>query len=88
VSALGLKLIDEVSTDLRPPVTVIKGCLETVLSNWDLLDGSQRQELLATALKGADELVAGVEMLEARLEAVERALDGHGTASAIRLDPR
>lgn len=75
MSALGLRLIDEVSHDLRPPVAVIKGCLETVLSNWDLLDASQREELLAAALRSADELVSGVEMLEARLEAVERALD-------------
>jgi K+-sensing histidine kinase KdpD len=87
MSDLGLQLVDEVSNDLRPPATIIKGCLETVLSNWDLLDASQRAELLNAALKGADELIVGVEMLEARMQAVERALDGHGPGHApITLD--
>jgi K+-sensing histidine kinase KdpD len=80
MTRLGLGLVDEVTNDLRPPLTVIKGCLETVLANWDTLDDAQREELLSAALKGADDLVAGVGMLEARLEAVERALGGEGTA--------
>jgi K+-sensing histidine kinase KdpD len=75
VSGLGLKLIDEVSNDLRPPITVIKGCVETVLSNWHQLDPEARDELLGAALHGADELVVSLEALEARLEAVDRASD-------------
>jgi K+-sensing histidine kinase KdpD len=84
VSALGLSLVDEVSQDLRPPLTIVKGCLETVLSNWDALDVSQRSELLGAALKSADDLTASIELLEARLLAMERA---SGTSiSSIVLD--
>jgi K+-sensing histidine kinase KdpD len=84
VSALGLSLVDEVSQDLRPPLTIVKGCLETVLSNWDALDVSQRSELLGAALKSADDLTASIELLEARLLAIERA---SGTSiSSIVLD--
>jgi K+-sensing histidine kinase KdpD len=80
MGALGLSLVDEVSQDLRPPLTIVKGCLETVLSNWDVLDATQRSELLKAALKSADDLTASVELLEARLLAVEQARD------AITLD--
>jgi K+-sensing histidine kinase KdpD len=80
MGALGLSLVDEVSHDLRPPLTIVKGCLETVLSNWDVLDATQRSELLKAALKSADDLTASVELLEARLLAVEQARD------AITLD--
>jgi K+-sensing histidine kinase KdpD len=85
---LGLRLVDEVSDDLRTPITIIKGCIETVLANPDQLDASQRDELLRSALRGADHLVATVQALEARLEAadhqlLQRALD----RAPITLDP-
>jgi len=75
VSQLGLGLADEVSNDLRQPITVIKGCVETVLSRWDDLVPDQRWELLNAALQGADHLVLSLEALEARLEAVDQALE-------------
>ena len=37
MSELGLSILDEVSNDLRSPLTVVKGCVETVLANWDEL---------------------------------------------------
>ena len=80
-----MKLADEVSQDLRPPLTVIRGCLETVVSHWDVLDATQRAELLDAALKGAEDLACSVEMLEARLVAVQRSLDERAPA-AIALD--
>ncbi|HEX2235771.1 MAG TPA: hypothetical protein VHK89_05810 [Actinomycetota bacterium] len=82
MSALGLSLVDEVSQDLRPPLTIVKGCLETVLSNWDALDGSQRSELLGAALKSADDLTASIELLEARLLAIEKA-SGRSISSIV-----
>jgi K+-sensing histidine kinase KdpD len=86
MSRLGLGLVDEISSDLRPPLTVVKGCVETVLSNWDALHAREREELLTAALRGADELVASMTALEARLAAVEDAL-GTGRAGApIALD--
>ena len=75
MSQLGLGLADEVSNDLRQPITVIKGCVETVLSRWDDLVPAQRRELLNAALQGADHLVLSLEALEARLEAVDQALE-------------
>ena len=75
MSQLGLGLADEVSNDLRQPITVIKGCVETVLSRWDDLVPTQRRELLNAALQGADHLVLSLEALEARLEAVDQALE-------------
>ena len=75
MSQLGLGLADEVSNDLRQPITVIKGCVETVLSRWDDLVPAQRRELLSAALQGADHLVLSLEALEARLEAVDQALE-------------
>ena len=67
-------LADEVSNDLRQPITVIKGCVETVLARWDELGPGQRRELLGAALQGADHLVVSLEALEARLEAVDQAI--------------
>ena len=67
-------LADEVSNDLRQPITVIKGCVETVLSRWDELGPGQREELLSAALQGTDHLVVSLEALEARLEAVDLAM--------------
>ncbi len=86
MSGLGLRLIDEVSNDLRPPLTVIKGCAETVLSNWEELDPGERDELLGAALRGADELVVSIEALESRLEAVDRALEGAPRPKPISLE--
>jgi K+-sensing histidine kinase KdpD len=83
MGALGLSLVDEVSQDLRPPLTIVKGCLETVLSNWDVLDATQRSELLKAALKSADDLTASVELLEARLLAVEQARAAVGRAITL-----
>lgn len=83
MGALGLSLVDEVSQDLRPPLTIVKGCLETVLSNWQVLDATQRSELLKAALKSADDLTASVELLEARLLAVEQARGAVGPAIAL-----
>jgi K+-sensing histidine kinase KdpD len=85
MTRLGLGLVDEVTNDLRPPLTVVKGSLETVLSNWEVLDASQREELLGAALKSANELASGVEMLEARLGAVEQALDRDAPTSSLLL---
>jgi hypothetical protein len=76
VSELGFGLVDEVTNDLRQPLTVIRGCVGTVLENWDRLDTAEREEMLAAALRGADDLVVYLDGLEARLEAVERAGDG------------
>lgn len=84
MSDLGLGLVDEVSNDLRQPITVIKGCVETVMSRWDDLGPAQRRELLGTALEGADHLVLSLEALEARLEAVDQAIDE--ARAATRLD--
>jgi hypothetical protein len=73
--ALGLRLVDEVVHELWAPLRACKVCIETLLANWELLDPSQRDELLAAALKRADELEYSLQALEARLEAVgERAL--------------
>jgi K+-sensing histidine kinase KdpD len=73
--ALGLLLVDEVAHELRAPLRACKACIETLLANWELLDPSQRDELLAAALKRTDELEYSLQALEARLEAVdERAL--------------
>lgn len=83
MGALGLSLVDEVSQDLRPPLTIVKGCLETVLSNWQVLDATQRSELLKAALKSADDLTASVELLEARLLAVEQGRGAGGPAIAL-----
>jgi K+-sensing histidine kinase KdpD len=82
---LGLGLVDEVSNDLRPPLTVIKGCVETVLLSWDQLEGAQRKELLTAALEGAEELVTSMEALEARLQAVDAALDSRGADEGKRI---
>jgi K+-sensing histidine kinase KdpD len=71
MSELGLSILDEVSNDLRSPLTVVKGCVETVLANWDELDRSERDELLGAALNSAEELVVSVEALEARLQVVD-----------------
>jgi K+-sensing histidine kinase KdpD len=87
VSQLGMGLADEVSNDLRQPITVIKGCVETVLSRWDDLEPSQRRELLAAALQGADHLVVSLEALEARLEAVDQAM-GSAPGDASGRDAR
>jgi K+-sensing histidine kinase KdpD len=69
--ALGLRLSDEVSGDLRPPLRAFKAYIETLVANWDLLDPSQRDELLVSALKRADELELTIQALEARLEAAD-----------------
>ena len=69
--ALGLRLSDEVSGDLRPPLRAFKAYIETLVTNWDLLDPSQRDELLQSALKRVDELEVTIQALEARLEAAE-----------------
>lgn len=69
--ALGMRLSDEVSGDLRPPLRAFKAYLETLMANWDLLDPSQRDELLVAALKRADELEVNIQALEARLEAAD-----------------
>ncbi|MFN2490518.1 MAG: hypothetical protein ABR529_12425 [Actinomycetota bacterium] len=74
MSGLGLRLVDEVSNDLRFPITVVKGCVETVRNNWEVLDAEGREELLSAALKSADELIVSVEALEARLEVIDQAL--------------
>ena len=73
MSDLGLNLVDEVSSDLRPPLGAIRGCVAAVLSEWDALDDARREELLASALEGANELAACLQALEARLEAIDRA---------------
>ena len=67
-------LADEVSNDLRQPITVIKGCVETVLSRWDELSPVQRKELLSAALQATDHLVVSLEALEARLDVVDLAM--------------
>ncbi len=86
LSQLGLGLVDEVSNDLRQPITVIKGCVETVLSRWDELDPAQRRELLGAALEGTDHLVLSLEALEARLEAVDQAIGEARAAAHVELD--
>jgi K+-sensing histidine kinase KdpD len=69
--ALGLRLVDEVAHELWAPLRACKACIETLLANWELLDPSQRDELLAAALKRADELEYSLQALEARIEAVD-----------------
>jgi K+-sensing histidine kinase KdpD len=69
--ALGLRLVDEVSDDLRPPLRAFRGYIDTLVANWELLDPSQRDELLGCALRSADELEGAIQALEARLEAVD-----------------
>jgi K+-sensing histidine kinase KdpD len=64
-----LGLVDEACSDLRPPLRAFRACIETLLVNWELLDPSQRDELLGSALSRADELGRSIEALEARLEA-------------------
>ena len=73
--ALGLSLVDEMSSDLRPPLRAVKAYLETLWVNWKVLDPAQRDELLSSALRRADELEYTVAALEARLQAADRALD-------------
>ena len=87
LSDLGFGLVDEVSNDLRQPITVIKGCVETVMSRWDDLGPAQRRELLGAALEGADHLVLSLEALEARLEAVDQAIDEARAATRLHGSP-
>jgi hypothetical protein len=68
---LGLRLSDEVANDLRPPLRAFRAYVETLLANWEVLDPSQRDELLGSALRRADELELSLEALEARLEAAD-----------------
>jgi hypothetical protein len=67
--ALGLTIVDEVASDLLPPLRAVKAYIETLWVNWELLDPAQREELLCSALRRSDELEYAIHALEARLEA-------------------
>jgi signal transduction histidine kinase len=45
-----------VSNELRTPLTAVKGCVDTVLGDWEQLDDDGRRELLERASTDADEL--------------------------------
>lgn len=51
------------SHELRTPVTVINGALETLFDRWDLLDPTRQQDMLRALRTQADRLVALVEDL-------------------------
>ena len=52
--------------DLREGTTLAKGWLETVFRYWDRLSESERREMIAAALFGANEIAAVLERMAGR----------------------
>ncbi len=55
------EFISTLSHEIRTPLTSIKGFLQTLISNWDLLDENKKKEFLKIALNQSNRLIDLVE---------------------------
>jgi K+-sensing histidine kinase KdpD len=57
--------LQELSHDIRTPLTSVKGCLQLLVRRWDRMDDDRRRQLVETAAKEADRIANIVARLDA-----------------------
>jgi signal transduction histidine kinase len=61
--------------DLRTPLSVVKGSVETLLEHWDRIGQARRSDLLSRALANVDDLASAIDRVGSAPETAPRRTD-------------